>query len=310
MLLTGIYVQLAVLALTGLWFILCKRRRSGDLGFKALAIVSLLLGLWLGSIWVYPPYWGLGVIAVAFAGLALWKYRRPVIQTGRSSRALSNIPALLIMALGAYIGINGFLGHSQKPDGPVVDLVSPFGPGDKACVLSGGLNSLVNQHNFKTDKPEEIAETHGLDVMGFRGSGFRTAPGYSHHPRPAPLEAYMAWGMALHAPCDGTVIDAIGDTSDHPIGTKIRVQGNQVLLACGDVKIWMAHLRKGSLTVSTGDEVTAGQKIGAIGNSGHTEEPHLHIHAETLVDPQTPMAHGQPVHMRFNGRFMARGDCF
>ena len=307
MLLTGIYVQLLVLGLTFLWFASCKRRSNLDLMFKALSVSTLLLGLWLASVWVYPPYWGLGLMAFVFAILALWKLKKDPTETEGWRRSLSNIPAVLVLILGGYMGLKGISGHGQNPDGLVVELNSPFGPKDKACVLSGGLNSLLNQHNFESDKPEDQAEIYGLDVMGFNRAGFRVRSGYQLNPKPKDLEAYMAYGMELRAPCTGQVLEAVDDQPDQAIGTKIRVQSNQLLMVCDDVKIWMGHLLKDSVKVTGGEQVTAGTLIGKIGNSGHTEEPHLHIHAETI---EPGREHGKPVHMRFDGKYMARGDCF
>lgn len=93
------------------------------------------------------------------------------------------------------MGLNGFLGHGQNPHGQVINLTSPFSPPDKACVLSGGLNSLVNQHNFESDSAEDYGQLYGLDVMGSRSNGFRTNPGYTLNPKPAKYEAYayLVW---------------------------------------------------------------------------------------------------------------------
>lgn len=51
---------------------------------------------------------------------------------------------------------------------------------------------------------------------------------------------------------------------------------------------------------AAGDAVTKGQLIGAVGNSGYSDEPHLHVQANT-VD-------GRPVAIVFDGRFLAIND--
>jgi murein DD-endopeptidase MepM/ murein hydrolase activator NlpD len=61
----------------------------------------------------------------------------------------------------------------------------------------------------------------------------------------------------------------------------------------------MAHMQDGSIMVEAGMKVKAGQEIGAVGNSGNTTEPHLHIHAEL---------NGEGVPLRFSGRFLARNS--
>jgi len=52
---------------------------------------------------------------------------------------------------------------------------------------------------------------------------------------------------------------------------------------------YYAHLKKGSITVTKGQNVTAGQSIGKIGSSGNSSDPHLHFEvwydSRTLVDP-------------------------
>ena len=43
------------------------------------------------------------------------------------------------------------------------------------------------------------------------------------------------------------------------------------------------------------------------GNSGNTGEPHLHIHAQGQGSTAAPLG-GEPIHIKFNGRFPVRGD--
>jgi murein DD-endopeptidase MepM/ murein hydrolase activator NlpD len=43
--------------------------------------------------------------------------------------------------------------------------------------------------------------------------------------------------------------------------------------------VLMAH-RQGSVTVQVGDVVRRGQPLAAVGNSGHTNEPHLHLQVQ------------------------------
>jgi murein DD-endopeptidase MepM/ murein hydrolase activator NlpD len=51
-----------------------------------------------------------------------------------------------------------------------------------------------------------------------------------------------------------------------------------VVLDLGDgVYAALAHLRRGSVQVTKGQRVTAGQQIAECGNSGNSSEPHLHF---------------------------------
>lgn len=46
-----------------------------------------------------------------------------------------------------------------------------------------------------------------------------------------------------------------------------------------------AHLKTGSVRVEPGDELTEGQVLGALGNTGNTSAPHLHFHVMSAPDP-------------------------
>jgi len=58
-------------------------------------------------------------------------------------------------------------------------------------------------------------------------------------------------------------------------------------------------MQKGSVTVTQDATVTVGQKVGKVGNSGNTTEPHLHIHAEK---------DGVGIPIQFNKRFLVRNS--
>ncbi|MBQ2847564.1 MAG: M23 family metallopeptidase [Clostridia bacterium] len=62
--------------------------------------------------------------------------------------------------------------------------------------------------------------------------------------------------------------------------------GNMVLINHGDgYKTRYAHMVKGSITVSVGDYVDAGQTIGKVGSTGNSTGPHLHF--EVIVNGET-----------------------
>lgn len=88
-----------------------------------------------------------------------------------------------------------------------------------------------------------------------------------------------------------------------------HMTGNSLLLDCGDFEVLLGHLQLGSTTVSVGDDLTIGDPIGAVGNSGNTTEPHLHIHAQESSPDDRPFA-GAPLELRLNGRFPVRNMIF
>ncbi|MEU1402826.1 M23 family metallopeptidase [Streptomyces sp. NPDC005728] len=138
-------------------------------------------------------------------------------------------------------------------------------------VVQGGGPGL----NHHTPAPEQRG---ALDVIQV-GPGGARARGAG---RRGGSESYLVYGQTLYAPCDGTVISAAGHIDDQEPGT-IRYQplyGNHVFIDTGAEIVKLAHLRRGTVTVVTGDPVRAGQVLGEVGNSGNSTEPHLHLHAE------------------------------
>lgn len=124
--------------------------------------------------------------------------------------------------------------------------------------------------------------------------------------------AYPSFGRPMLAPADGVVVATEGRQRDHTsrmslagfgylivegfvrsLGLPRHLLGNHVVIDLGDgVHAVFAHLRRGSLLVSVGERVTAGQEIAGCGNSGNSSEPHLHFQLMDGPDPET--ARGLP----------------
>lgn len=101
-------------------------------------------------------------------------------------------------------------------------------------------------------------------------------------------EYYFAFGRPILAPADGVVVSVREGVRDYEnvqpetgrIDWKTRdFRGNFVIIRHTDeLYSFLAHLRHGSITATEGDVVRAGEQIGECGNSGHSTEPHLHVH--------------------------------
>ncbi|MDO9527270.1 MAG: M23 family metallopeptidase [Gemmobacter sp.] len=110
--------------------------------------------------------------------------------------------------------------------------------------------------------------------------------------------AMMEKGVAVLAPAAGKVTgtrDGMTDIAiDMPGAPPLegRDCGNGIGIDHGNG--WtsqLCHMRQGSVAVSTGDLVTAGQPLGLVGLSGNTQFPHVHITVwkdNTVVDPFHP----------------------
>ena len=79
-----------------------------------------------------------------------------------------------------------------------------------------------------------------------------------------------------------------------------------VVMQCNSAEVAMVHFAKGSIGVSAGDAVQAGDFLGRVGNSGNTEEPHLHLHAQSISAENGVV---RPYPIKIDGRYLARDDC-
>lgn len=69
----------------------------------------------------------------------------------------------------------------------------------------------------------------------------------------------------------------------------------------------LGHLQPGSVRVQAGGNVAVGDWLRSVGNSGNTDEPHLHVHAQDRGTTEAPWG-GDPRPIQFSVRFPLRGD--
>ena len=202
---------------------------------------------------------------------------------------------ILILFLG-WQNVNILRGYFYP--GEAISLTYPL-RGGLYYVGGGGSSRWINNHN--AFPPQDYA----LDIVGLNAIG---RPGSSDQ---SDLQGYAIFGDPLYSPCKGMVAAAVDGYPDliPPNEDNVNIAGNYVLLACHDVEILLAHMKQGTVTVTTGDRVEAGEIIGAVGNSGQTTQPHLHIHAEQGGVPGQ-ILDGEGVPITFNNRFLVRNSLF
>ena len=303
--------QLAVpLALVG-WLVVLPAR-SG-LGFFAQVVSSfaVLAVMALQGIWLLPPWWAPAVFAALLAG-ASWRAWRRVGPFARAMPATGGAWLVLVFftVLGALSG-DGTVAALQSrmaPEAGTVNLAFPLQAG-RYLVVNGGTNSSTNAHleTLDTAVPRYSAwrgQSYGVDLVALDRWGLR-ARGF----QPTDPRAYVIYGARILAPCTGRVIIAVDGLPDMQVPEVDRehLAGNHVLLRCIDADILLGHLQRGSVRVRAGAEVAVGDWLGLVGNSGNTGEPHLHIHAQGIGPVGAPLG-GDPRPVKFNGRFVVRGD--
>ncbi|ALX49696.1 M23 family metallopeptidase [Lentibacillus amyloliquefaciens] len=211
---------------------------------------------------------------------------RTTLKTGQ--KFSRGIYIFLLLVFGLY-NLNIFSGYTTNDD--AVDLAFPLQEGTY-YIGHGGSSTQLNYHN--TYEPQAYA----VDIVALNNFGFRANGLY-----PKDLEKYEIYSHTLYAPCSGEVVES-GDGRPDMTPPEMDSEnpfGNYVGIGCKETKadVYIAHMQENSVAVDKGDTIQEGQPIGAVGNSGNTSEPHLHIHAEKD-------SVGVPI--TFDGKFLTRND--
>jgi hypothetical protein len=108
----------------------------------------------------------------------------------------------------------------------------------------------------------------------------------------AKVESYPYFGADIRAVADGPVVAAVDGMPEQvpgksPTGLALNeYAGNHIVQDLGDGNYALyAHIKTGAVKVKPGDQLTAGQVIGSVGNTGNSDAPHLHFHVMSTPDP-------------------------
>lgn len=198
------------------------------------------------------------------------------------------------------------------PDEKPIALAFPLRNGDYS-VFNGGSQALLNSHIQTLNNPKFRSyrgQSYGVDIVKLNGFGSR-AVGLV----PKAVEQYEIFGETVYAPCAGPVISLRSDrpNATPPQPDRTYIPGNHVLLRCREADVLLAHFSPGSMAIAPGDWVTTGQPLGTVGNSGNSNEPHLHIHAQrpgSEADPfnadPLPVVFDDTLGERFSQRYLVR----
>jgi hypothetical protein len=133
----------------------------------------------------------------------------------------------------------------------------------------------------------------------------------------------FGWSQPVHSPLEGKVltmrdgwpdimeINNLRDSFNALFRTpKLKgddfrpLAGNHVIIRSERCSAVLAHLRNGSVTVTEGQYVKAGDLLGELGNSGNTTGPHLHFQLMKGDNPFT--ATGLPCRFRAYERYRGK----
>ncbi|MGZ5444896.1 MAG: M23 family metallopeptidase [Thermoanaerobaculia bacterium] len=259
-------ILLPLMAIVMLW----RRPRLPVAGW--LATLFAAVGITGFSVLTAPWGWfGLPVryaLVVLFAIATIASLRRPVPTESREESPLRAIVKVLLGFFFGGVAMGVLRGHQVPP--AAIDLAFPL-RGGSFLIGHGGSTAPANIHNAHAQ------QRYAVDIMKLNAFGSRASGLY-----PRDLQRYAIFDAEVLSPCNGAIVSVVDALPDQAPGTldPKNTAGNHVVVRCGDAQVTLAHLRRGSVAVRAGANVTAGQLLGRVGNSGNTTEPHLHVHAE------------------------------
>ena len=170
--------------------------------------------------------------------------------------------------------------------------------GTRHVVDSGGGNGTLN--------PSGGTQRYALDmdVVRWTGSGWTSLTGTENDSN----DDYIGFGMPMYAMADGTIVRCYRGEVDHAPGGFDEITfefgfGNSVFIDHGGEISIYAHMKNGTipfeLCPNDGDNqnlsipITAGTKVGEMGNTGRSTNAHLHLQVEGL--PSSDPEAGLPI---------------
>ena len=268
---------------------------SASIGFITIALIDQLFR-W-DILFVYLKNWPT-VIYVAITFLIFLKSRFNKDRKNWKENFASAFITICISSVFASIVLL-YLHSLTLLNIETISIHSPLTNG-KWIIAQGGKLRLLNHHNSTQ------AQKYALDIVKLRNGRSRKKEVF-----PKILSDYYAYGDDVRAPCDGTVLSVENALPDLNIGltdTK-KPWGNYVSIYCNDFTVVLAHLQN-EITVTKNQQLSSGDLIGKVGNSGNSTEPHLHLHA--VAGKATNISHlfytGESLPLAIDDRFLSRND--
>jgi hypothetical protein len=166
--------------------------------------------------------------------------------------------------------------------------------------------------------PAHRIPSHGTDLLGQRYAydlvRADRRPGLHLHPAGTlrflliggrTRDCY-GWGQPVHAALDGVIVQAVDGVAERQwlhvareswLAVRntwafarrgldpTRLAGNRVIMRTGGTYALYAHLAPGSVAVTSGQQVRAGEVLGGVGHTGNSTAPHLHFQLMDSPDP-------------------------
>lgn len=282
------------------WIYKSKTTNSVQFFLNILLVSSYLLNIFLIGNWAmfqlaflrYPMLFML--IFVIYSSYKKHK-REWTLRPFKVRTSIGRLFSLSFFLLFSYQAGQAIIG--RLPPKNAIDFSFPL-EGKNYCVVQGGNHLVVNHHQGVS------AQKYALDIVKVDCLGRRAKAWI-----PKKLEDFFVYESRVLSPCKARVVKAEDKLDDQAIMKmdSEHICGNSIVLYLEEKKLYvvLAHLKKESLLVKEGDLVKEGQPLALVGNSGHTSEPHLHIHCVRSQD-EDYLFEGQGIPITFNGKFLVR----
>ena len=196
-------------------------------------------------------------VAVQLAALALVAL---ALVPARRVRPVRN---LAVLSFSVFLAVS--LAPALAPPRAAVAVDLPL-EGEWA-MLAGGRSRLLSHHYGTPFVRDALDFGRLINGQAFAGD-------------PEQEASWHSFGQPVLAPADGTVVSVRDDLADEPVGNidQVPAEGNAIVLDIGGGRyVALAHLQQGSALVRPGQSVTRGQRIAAVGDTGNSLAPHLHV---------------------------------
>lgn len=180
------------------------------------------------------------------------------------------VRTILVVALG-FLFVSLWLSSifGARASIPTEDDIEP---GARVCGVSSHARPVVSGKAFELDRP--FAEPRWIDHTVLYGTTNRFGNLHTGVDFPAPI------GMPLLAVGSGRVIVA-GDDARQIYGPRLNYYGQLVIIGMdvppGSSPLYVLYGHLNQVTVSSGQRVSAGQRVGTVGMTGAAVGPHLHL---------------------------------
>lgn len=188
-----------------------------------------------------------------------------------STTLLGGLLGLATVATGATVVTKGISGIGKLFSG-LFDSIKNIGSGDtvyasssNASTNSSGSSGSSSSGGGSTSGGTFTASSFGGQFTKTSDFGYRTSPGGIGSTNHKGIDYAAPEGTPIRSVSDGKVIHSAYD----------QYGGNVVKIQSGDIVYAYKHARKN--LVSVGDQVTKGQVISEVGNTGISTGPHLHF---------------------------------